>query len=413
MTRVDANVRRTPARAVACGGLFWRANARLRARGAFFRDLRYVLLISSLGGLANALPYVPPDDSTVLAEVAPGTGHSELATRQIASARLDIALSLARLYIQQSRASGDLRFLGYSEAVLTPWVGPGTDSADALILHATVLQSRHDFKQALRVLERARTLRADDAQAWLTSATILRVLGRYDEASAACEQVAVRGNPAVVELCKQGIRALTGRLQSAYTAVSRLDPSGMPEEERAWRDSELGEMAVRLGRDDEAERWFEHGIRSSPTDFYLRAAFADLLLRNGRAPEVLVLLKGQDTLEPLLLRIAIAQKRVHDPGLQHSSLRLTAAFAAESQRGDGVHRREEARFLLDVRNDPAAALAAAQENWKTQHEAEDALVLIDAARAARTPAAAAVAEAFVKENRVQDVRIAAAMAVRS
>ena len=89
----------------------------------------------------------------MLAEVTPGTRHSELATRQAAAQRLDVALPLAQLYIKQARNTGDLRFLGYAEAVLDPWVGPETKSADALVLHATVLQSRHDFSGALAVLE--------------------------------------------------------------------------------------------------------------------------------------------------------------------------------------------------------------------------------------------------------------------
>jgi predicted Zn-dependent protease len=187
----------------------------------------------------------------------------------------------------------------------------------------------------------------------------------------------------------------------------------MPAEERAWRDSELGEMAVRLGSDDQAEHWFQSGLRASPGDFYIRASYADLLLRNGRAREALALLKGQDTLEPLLLRIAIAQKILRDPGLQQSSTRLAAAFTAEAQRGEGIHRREEARFLLDVQNDARAALAAAQENWKVQHECDDVLVLMRAAHAAGAPQAAAIAEAFVREHGIQDVRIAAVMGARS
>src|SRR5262249_9716742 len=117
--------------------------------------------------------------------------------------------------------------------------------------------------------------------------------------------------------------------------------------------------------------------------------------------------KGQETLEPLLLRIAIAQKAVGDPALHRSRAQLSAAFAAEAQRGDGVHRREEARFLLDIEDDPQAALMAAQGNWKVQHEADDVLVMLRAARAAGVPRAADSARAFVRQNRMQDVRIAA------
>jgi tetratricopeptide (TPR) repeat protein len=355
-------------------------------------------------------PFIPRNDSVVLAEVPAGTRHSELATRQMAAQRLDVALPLAQLYIKQSRNTGDLRFLGYAEAVLGPWIGPDTKSADALVLHATVLQSRHDFGGALTVLERARQIRPNDAQAWLTSATVFRVVGDYQRALAACEEIA---EPVVVQLCRQGVLGLNGELPSAYTAIQQIDSQAMAPEERAWRDSELGEMAVRLGRDVEAEHWFQNGLGASPRDFYIRAAYADLLLRNSRAPEALALLKGQESLEPLLLRIAIAQKMLRDPGLEQSTERLGAAFAAEAQRGDGVHRREEARFLLDVRGDPRAALAAALENWKVQREVDDVLVLMRAAQAAGTPQAAQPAVAFVREHGVQDVRVAASMGERS
>jgi tetratricopeptide (TPR) repeat protein len=384
-----------------------------RKRGGFFRTGLCAALLAAVAGMAAAKPFIPQDDSVVLAEVPPGTRHSELATRQVAAKRLDVALPLAQLYIKQARSTGDLRFLGYAEAMLDPWIGPDTTSADALVLHATILQSRHDFPGALQVLEKARALRPDDAQAWLTSATVLRVLGRYDQSRSACEQITVRADPVVVELCKQSIRGLTGELPAAYAAVQQIDSQGMPPEERAWRDSELGEMAVRLGRDIEAEHWFQNGLRASPADFYIRAAYADLLLRNNRPREALSLLAGQETLEPLLLRIAIAQKILRDPGLAQSSARLAAAFAAEAQRGDGVHRREEARFLLDVESDPRGALAAAQENWKVQREADDVLVLLRAAHAAGVPQAAQPAAAFVQEHGVQDVRIAAVMGKQS
>jgi tetratricopeptide (TPR) repeat protein len=367
-------------------------------------------VLALMAGTAAGAPFVPRDDSVVLAEVTPGTRHSELATRQAAARRLDVALPLAQLYIKQARNTGDLRFLGYAEAVLGPWVGADAKSADALVLHATVLQSRHDFSGALAVLERARALRPNDAQAWLTSATVLRVLGEYEQALAACASIS---DAVVVELCEQGVRGLSGELGSAYAAIQQIDSQAMAPAERAWRDSELGEMAVRLGRDVEAEHWFQNGLRASAGDFYIRAAYADLLLRNGRAREALVLLEGQGSLEPLLLRIAIAQKMLRDPGLEQSSPRLAAAFAAEAQRGDGVHRREEARFLLEIRGDPRAALVAALENWKFQREVDDVLVLMRAALAAGVPQAAEPAMAFVREHGMQDVRIAASMAARS
>jgi tetratricopeptide (TPR) repeat protein len=319
--------------------------------------------------------------------------------------RIDVALPLAQLYIKQARSTGDLRYLGYAEAVLGNWDGPRSTSAEALVLHATVLQSRHEFSEALAVLHQALAVRQDDPQAWVTVATVLRVLGRYDEAGAACDEVSRRADAAVAELCRQGLRGLTGQLTSAYAEVQRISSREMADAERAWRDSELGEMAVRLGDDAAAEHWFRNGLHSSPDDFYIRAAYADLLLREHRPRDVLALLRGQESLEPLLLRIAIAQKEVRDPGLEESRARLSAAFAAEAQRGDGVHRREESRFLLEVQNDPRAALKAAAANWQVQREADDVLVFLRAANAAGTPQAAAPAREFVRAHATEDVRV--------
>jgi hypothetical protein len=137
----------------------------------------------------------------------------------------------------------------------------------------------------------------------------------------------------------------------------------------------------------------------------VRAAYADLLLRQGRPGEVMTLLQGQESFEPLLLRIAIAQRRLHDSRQAQSSARLKAAFAAELQRGEAVHRREQARFLLEVEDQPKLSLAAALDNWAVQHEPDDILALVNAARAAGSPAAAEPALEFMRAQGLRDVRV--------
>ena len=368
-----------------------------------------LIAVSLLGAVylprAQASPYVPSSDSVMLAELPAGTRYTDLGARRLARGRLDVAVPLAQFYIQQSRLSGDLRYLGYAQAVLAPWVNQRPAAPDALVLHATVQQSRHEFSAALATLDLALLVRPNDPQALLTRATILRVLGRYREASAACEQFARSVDPRLSALCIQSLRGLNGHLDSAYAALLQLSPQGWLNAEKSWLYSELGEMAVRLGLDADAQRWFQQDLNLAPADFYVRAAYADLLLRQGRAAEVLTLLQGQESFEPLLLRIAIAQKQLHDPRLALSSARLKAAFAAETQRGEAVHRREQARFLLEVEDQPKLALAAASENWAVQREPDDVLVLVAAARAAGNPAAAEPALDFVRSEGLRDARI--------
>ena len=161
--------------------------------------------------------------------------------------------------------------------------------------------------------------------------------------------------------------------------------------------------------DDEAQRWFLQDLSLAPAYFYVRAAYADLLLRQDRPAEVLALLQGHESFEPLLLRIAIAQHQLHDPRLSQSSARLKAAFAAEEQRGEAVHRREQARFLLEVEDQPRLSLAAALDNWAVQHEPDDVLVLVSAAKAAGNAAAAQPALEFVRAAGQIDVRVQGAL----
>jgi hypothetical protein len=162
-------------------------------------------------------------------------------------------------------------------------------------------------------------------------------------------------------------------------------------------------MAERLGLDAAAEYWFKEGLTLAPDDFYMRAAYSDLLLRAGRNAEVLQLLRDYHSMEPMLLRIAIAERRLGKTG--EAPALLANAFTVEQQRGDPVHRREQACFLLDVLPDPEQALAAALENWNVQREPEDALILIRAARAAHRPRAAAPALDFVRAAKLEDQRL--------
>lgn len=138
---------------------------------SFFRGLRQsrhprvsrgclaltTLLLSGMAAAANAesVAFIPASSDAVLAHVPPGTAHSSIPQRLQADARLDVALPLAQYYISQARVSGDMRFLGYAEGALAHWTTGVAPAPPALVLQATILQSRHDFNGALADLDRA------------------------------------------------------------------------------------------------------------------------------------------------------------------------------------------------------------------------------------------------------------------
>jgi len=364
-----------------------------------------VLLATAPIGAAWSAPHTPASDALVLAELPLGTRHDSIPSRELARSRLDVALPLAQFYVARARASGDLRYLGYAESMLQPWLQRSPVLPAVRVLEATILQSRHAFGAALDELDRALQGQPDDAQAWLTRATVLRVLGRYDEALASCAHLATQADAGITSLCRQSLLGLSGNLRPAYAAIAALPQQGLASEARAWRYSELGEMAERLGDDQAAEHWLREGLQLAPEDFYMRAACADLLLRQRRAADTLRLLAGYESMEPMLLRIVIAQRLLDERRGAHDRALLSGAFELEQQRGEAVHRREQARFLLDVEQQPEAALAAAQENWRVQREPDDVLILLRAAQAAHQPAAAAPALLFIQRQRLEDVRL--------
>jgi tetratricopeptide (TPR) repeat protein len=360
------------------------------------------LLAATLAAAIWAAPYTPASDSELLATLPAGAAH-RAATPAAARTRVDVALPLAQFYISRARATGDLRFLGYADGALAPFAD--SKLAAVWVLRATILQGRHEFAAALAQLDQALVLSPEDAQARLTRAAVLRVLGRYPEATADCDRLG-SADPAVATICREGVRALSGHLQEAYDTLAHLPADSLAPEARAWRASELGEMAVRLGDQGAAARWFTQALRLQPADTYTRAAYADLLLAGSQPGQALELLAGYDSMEPMLLRIALAQRALGDPGLPHSRDLLATAFEVEAARGEAVHSREQARFLLDLEEQPAAALDAALANWRTQREPIDVLLLVRAARSAGRPQAGSAAREFVRREGLEDARLA-------
>ena len=128
------------------------------------------------------------------------------------------------------------------------------------------------------------------------------------------------------------------------------------------------------------------------------------MLEQGRAQAVDRRLEPYDQSDALLLRRAIAAKRINHPNAGAMADTLRRRFAASQRRGDDVHLREQARFALDIDNKPSEALWLAQRNWAMQKEPADVLLVLRAALAFN-PAAADPVVAFVSETGLQDVRV--------
>jgi hypothetical protein len=173
--------------------------------------------------------------------------------------------------------------------------------------------------------------------------------------------------------------------------------------ELLWVLTRLAETEDRLGHHAEAEAAYVRAQALGLTDGYLLAAHADFLLDRGRPAEVLTLLRGKERSDLLLLRLAIAAKALNAPEAAGWAADLTARFDAARLRGDTVHQKEEARFALAVLGDAKRALPLASANFVVQLEPADARTLLEAALAAKQPAAAAPALKWLDASGIESV----------
>jgi len=339
---------------------------------------------------APALPWQPADDAAVLEHVPARSELERLAPLRAALMAhpqdLQVALALSSGYIDIGRRNSDPRFIAYAQATLLPWVSRASPPERALVLQAIALQYLHRFGAALTLLDRAIALVPLDGQAWLTRASLLELRGDYPDARRACARLMLRADEFAALTCLASVDGRSGRLTESYSALrnSGGDPR-LPAPLRAWRLGALADMAERLGDDRMAEAYLKAALHASRDDPYLRAAYADLLLRLGRPVEVVALLKDSEAQDPLLLRLAIAGRRSGNAQAGRWSQLYDERLRAAARDGDSSHQREQAMYLLEVRDDPRAALEVAARNWSVQREPADLRVYARAAARANSP----------------------------
>jgi tetratricopeptide (TPR) repeat protein len=329
-------------------------------------------------------------------------------TAASASAAATERLLAARSLIESGRVSGDPRTLGYAESVLAAWpTDAGDTPVDALVLHATIAQSRHRFEQATalldRVLARADAPASELAQARLTRATIHQVTGRFDAARADCNGIAAVAR-AVAAICGAALDASTGRTEAAVTTL-RAAAQRTTGAVRAWALAALAQAHEQRGESSAAQAAYRAALLAHD-DHATRLALADNLLESGDAAGAATLLKDAPPSDATLLRRWRSARRLgaDAAGLQRQ---LSSRLDEAQRRADGsdlLHARDWAQFALE-RGDTARALVLAKANWSSQREPADLLVLARSAAAAHDAATLRDVRSWLAQTGLQDVRV--------
>lgn len=372
-----------------------------------------ILIIVTPHSLHASESYLPTDDAEVL-EVLPKSLLSqddELTRNRQKLAddpkNLELATTIAARYVQLGKQEGDPRLLGYARAALQPWWEEASPPSSILKLRAELLETDHDYDAALADLRRVVKKKPRDVQAWIELANILRVQGKYEEMNRARGSLSEFASPLELIYVNVPYLAATGRAEAGYEQLAKQLPlvrSQYPET-LPWILTWQAEIARALGRDEEAEAHYREGLELNSGPSYMLRSYADFLLDRDRPEEALTLVQDQTKDTGCLLRAAIAAKRAGNvQQAEKWQQDLADRFEEIRLRGSEPHGRFESRWALQLKGDPELALELALANWQKQKEARDTRNVLEAAIAAKQPAAAKPVVDFLKEHGTQDVQ---------
>ncbi len=372
------------------------------------RSLRFALqLCAALGATAAvataamAAAIVPGADSQVIEHLPPATRVSNSADPVIAAAE-------ARALIDASRREGDPRFAGRALARLAAWQ-PASAAASApievLLVLAEAEQYLHQFDRATSRLQALVQRDPGSAQAWLLLATLHRVQGRYGASDQACKALlALRVQP-YADACSAENAALRGEFDIARPQLLALIQRHSAPATQAWLSTTLAELEERAGQVSASDAAWRQSLQAAP-DTYTAIGYADFLLDQQRPQEAWNLLAPLPRSEGVLLRLAIAGRRLTRPEAEALRAELRERHAqADLRPEDSGHQRERALRALDIDGQAGAALAHAQKNIARQREPIDLWLLARCARAAGDRNALTKARQLAQQQGLRDARI--------
>jgi Tfp pilus assembly protein PilF len=362
-------------------------------------------------------PYVPASNQIVLERVPstsdPRVRRFDAFRRQVAAAKPgdpSVAIALANAYLDYGRDTGDARYLGRAQAVIAPWLARRPAPIDALLVSATILQSRHQFAESRRVLHAILQRDPDNAQARLTLSSVALVQGDMREAQRACARLLGGSDALVAAGCITARATVTGNARDGLQVLEALLQRQAGEDPiiQSWAHGLMADAARTLGQTRRADTEFKAALQLTPGDNFLVADYADFLLDQGRAREALELTRGYAQSDTSFLRQVMAESALGLPQARVDIATMASRFRDLEQRGDSrLYAREEARFVLWLQGDPARALKLAQDNWRFQRAPEDMRIYLEAALAAGQPASAQPVLDFLRQMPLEDPRMKA------
>jgi len=315
-------------------------------------------------------------------------------------ADIGAAVRLADALLRQARATNDGRPASRATEVLNAVLKEHPSQYDALRMLGAIDLTLHRFPEALEVGRRARDLRPDDAWNYGVMGDALIELGEYDEAFAAFETMMAKRPSAAAYARVAYARELRGNLQGALEAMEFAAKATTPEdpEAQAWYAAQIGELYLRMGKLDDAEREYRRAAFLFPAYPHAMIGQGKVKAAQGHPDEALAIYLEQLKRTPTLDLAA----------------RIGDLYA---QRGDAKQSEHYYQLAEDVAGPAVAQTEANLALFLAEHDRK----LPEAVRIAETVAAArhdiftadALAWAYFKTGRIDEAYASSQQALRT
>lgn len=336
-------------------------------------------LTLTLSANAYSEPYTPTSDDQVLQKLSRNSQTERINTGLLKQSS-DNNIRYAQQMLRMAKTTGNAVFYGYTEAALHTWQAHTSPPKKVLRIRSRIHQHHHRFERALNDLGSILQSQPNDADANLSSASIHIVQGNYALARNHCNRM--KSTSPAHQLCILHINSLTGNLDKSIAALSQLQPLLGPNYQ-PWAWSLLAEMNSRSNDHQATERAFKKSLALDPHDIPSRIAYSWWLLKQQRPADVIQLSTDFQQHDGVAVARVAALLATGDTGAaQQLSAALDKRFLLARQRGEVPHRREEGQLRL-LLGDIERAHQLAKENWQTQREPLDTLLLLAAAKASQ------------------------------
>jgi tetratricopeptide (TPR) repeat protein len=281
---------------------------------------------------------------------------------------------LAGLYLQRARETADNQDLVRAEEIARHSLRLRTKRNGAAFgILASSLLAQHRFVEALQGAQQLVEYDSTSISArGLLGETQLE-LGKYDEARRSLGALSSyrRDLSAAPRLARW--EELQGHPEAAHRLLEdardvALRQHGIPREQLAWFDLRLGDLALRYGHADVAERELRAGLKISPKDYRLLGAMARL--QSVRHEWESAVRYGEDAiaqaLDPATLGLlGDAYAALGDSNKSHEYYRIMEVTVLHQP---GPFHRAWSLFLLDHGREVPAVLAKVREELQTRRD---------------------------------------------